>query len=637
MKLKIAERCVSKTTLSPAEEVSSRSVVWSDFKRRGISILFGSSRVAKLRLAMAAVLMLAFATGCNQSPPMPPTDAQDACPLSAATFNTWFQSGTVSLNGVVNPANSLNSPQPNCGFYSWSEQMFLWLTSPAPPTYGGGANIFDSPTFFDVSPPDASGNRTFIPHVANQIIPFPLPLRFSQRGAHGLPVIIDRSRQFFEVAPPAANAKAMVRDQAGNVVEIAHAKREDGRLVLLDKDGKTISAQISKPGTAPFEQKPPTEQKPATGKKGAGQKKPAAEQKVVNPLLATKFVIDNIPIFLDPSLAVIDVEQGQADSNVLEAQTTANGSLVYFATMVNDVYAYFLTGAKDGAITTNPSNQFPTSTTDLNNTINFAMVHGKPNPPFPDPNALAIEIKTAWVEAAGLPNLNTYITMTATIPTYTQNSSILWTQSGQKTVQLALVGIHVVGSTAGHPEMVWATFEHAGNDPIASYSYNSTSGPKTVNPSSFAWLFAASNATGNFNNPHMSFTQGTPNTINANTAGGFTISPSDTNRVEPWGIDGSNAGSNTEVISMNSHVLTMLASGDVRGNYVMTGATWTPGGSNPVPPNNNGVGTNLLANTTMETYQQGATNCFSCHSNFGAAPNPTTDISHVFPGLKPLF
>ena len=542
----------------------------------------------------------------------------------------------MTLNGVVNPANSLNAPQPNCGFYSWSEQMFLWLTSPAPAAYGGGGHIFDSPAFFDVSPPDLNGKRTFLPHVANQIRPFPLPLRFAQRGAHGLPVIIDRSRQFFEVAPPAANAKPMVRDRAGNVVEIAHARREGGRLTLLDKDGKVIAAQISRPGTTPVEQKPTAQPTPATGQKGAAKKKAGAE-KVPNSMLATRFMIDGLPIFIDPSLAVIDVEQGQADSNVLQAQTTANGSLVYFATMVNNVYAYFLTGAKDGVITTTPTNQFPTSQTDLDNTINFAMAHGKPNPPFPDPNALAIEIKTSWVEATGLPNLNTYITMTATIPTYTQNSSILWTQSGQKTVQLALVGMHVVGSTAGHPEMVWATFEHAGNTSIASYSYTSTTGPKTVNPSPFAWLFAASNANSNFNNPHMAFVEGTPNTIQANTAAGFTISPSDTDRVEPWGIDGNNAFSNTQVISMNSHVLSMLANGDVRGNYVMTGATWTPGGSNPVPPNNNGVGTNLLANTTMETYQQGATNCFSCHSNFGSAPNPTTDISHVFPGLQPLF
>jgi hypothetical protein len=599
----------------------------------------GANRAAKLTLMTAAIAALMFVLGCNPTPPMPPNDAVDACPLSQATFNTWFDGGSVTLDGVVTPADSLTAPAPNCGFYSWSERMFLWLTSPAPATYGGGGGrIFDSPAFFDVSPPDLSGNRTFLPHVAGQIRAFPLPLRVAQKGAHGLPVLIDRQRQMFEVTPAAANAKPMVRDQAGKIVEVVHARRENGRLILLDQQQNIILPQIALPGKPAAEQKPPEAPK-AT----ATQKKKAVEQKVANSMLATRFFVDGIPIFIDPALAVIDVEQGQADDNVLMAQTTANGSLVYYATMVNDVYAYFLTGAKDGAITTSPSNQFPTTSTDLNNTINFAIAHGKPNPPFPDPNALAIEIKTAWVEAANLPNLSTYITMTATIPTYTHTSSTTWTQSGQTTVQLALVGMHVVGSTASHPEMVWATFEHARNTSIASYNYNSTSGPKQINPAPFAWLFAASNATSNFNNPHMFFSAGTPNTIQAQS--GFTISPSDTNRVEPWGLDGTNAGSNTEVISMNSHVLTMLKSGDIRGNYVMTGATWTPFGSNPVPtpipPNcptkNNGVGTNLLANTTMETYQQGASNCFSCHTNFCSASNATTDISHVYPGLKPLF
>jgi hypothetical protein len=587
------------------------------------SVLSGKAASLKLHCAAgltlittALLLMLALTTGCGSTPPLPPTDAQDACPLSAATFAGWFESGSVTLNGAVNPANSLNSLVPNCGFYQWSEQMFLWLNSPAPSAYGGGAHIFDSPAFYDVSPPDASGNRTFLPHTTNMIHAF--PLRMAQRGPHRLPVIVDRLGQLREILPSPPGVKAQIRDQSGNVVEIAHARWEQGRLVLLDKEGKTIAARMAGP-VQPVE-------RPAAGKKQLTLEE--------QPTIARKFVIDGIPIFVDPSLAVIDVEQGQAgDDSVLEAQTTANGSLVYYATMVNDVYAYFLTGTKDGAITTTPPNQFPTTATDLTNTINFAMAHGKPNPPFPDPNALAIEVKSSWVEATGLPNLSSYITMTATVPEYTHTSSTTWTQTGQKTIQLAMVGMHVVGSTLGHPEMVWATFEHTGNTPLAPYTYNSTSGPKTVTSPSFSWLFAASGATTGFNNPHMTFVSGTPNTIQA--VSPFTISPSDTNRVEPWGIAGSNAGSNTQVISMNNHVLSMLASGDLRANYVMTGATWTPGGTNPTPTNN-GVGTNLLANTTMETYAQGS-NCFSCHSNFGATPNATTDTSHVFAGLQPLF
>ena len=588
-----------------------------------------SSREPRLLLMAAATLMtLLLAAGC--APPAPvPTDAQDACPLSQATFNGWFQpssisGGNVILNGVANPANSLNAPSPNCGFYQWSEQMFLWLTSPAPSEYGGGAHIFDSPAFFDVSPPDASGNRTFLAHTPSFIHVF--PLRAAQRGPHKLPVVIDISGRLLEFNPPVPELKALVRDPSGQVVEIAHARLENGRTILLDREGKVIQVQHAPTATRAATAIPATEQK---GTNKALQNSP----------LVQKFVIDGIPIFIDPSLAVIDVEQGQADGNgVLEAQIAANGSLVYYATMVNDVYAYFLTGVKDGAITTATPNQFPTTQADLDATTGFAIAHGRPNPPFPDPNALAIEVKSAWVLAAGLPNLSSYVTMTATVPTYNQTDTHTWTPTAPQTVQLALVGIHVVGSTAAHPEMVWATFEHVGNSPPATYSYNSTSGTGTqtvTQNTSGTWLFSTTGASGTPNQAHMSFA-GLPSN-NIQSVGSFTISPSDTIRSFPWGMDGSNTPSNnqsnTEVISTNAHVRGMLANSDIRANYVMTGATWT------IPGTFIQVGTNKLANTTMETYHQGL-NCFDCHQGGGSGFDPN-GLSHIFggphDGIQPLF
>src|ERR1700677_5121097 len=79
-----------------------------------------------------------------------PTNASGGCPVPAATFNGWFQSAPPSVNGVVNPANSLTfAPSSLCSFYQWSEQMFLWLLSPAPASYGGGPHIFHFPAFFE--------------------------------------------------------------------------------------------------------------------------------------------------------------------------------------------------------------------------------------------------------------------------------------------------------------------------------------------------------------------------------------------------------------------------------------------------------------------------------------------------------
>jgi hypothetical protein len=589
------------------------------------------SRVAQVVVITSAVLLMLGFGGCPPAPPpqpplnpltLLPTDPSPTCVVTPAVFATWFQpvppatTGAVTLNGIVNPANSVTFPNtPNCSFYQWSEQMFLWLTSPAPATYGGGGGlVMDSPAFYDVSPPAADGSRTFLPHTSGLIRTF--GLRAAQVGPQGLQLIFDTSGKLFQFKPAAREAKPLVREASGKTVEIKHVRLgKDRKPILLDTNGKIIRAV------------PPEAEKAAQ------------RAEVTQMAIAQRFLIDGIPIFVDPSLGVIDVEQGQAGGNgVLEA--LPGGSLVYYATMVNDVFAYFATGVKDGAIS---ANQFPTTASDLSNITTFASAHGKT---FPDPNALTVEVKSAWVEAAALPNLSSYITMNATIPTYDESNPNTWTPGpapGQKTVKLALVGIHVVGSTAGHPEMIWATFEHFANVPRATYSYVNT-GNSTVSVNqntNGSWVFAKTNSSGPFNQEHMSFSA--PNIV---AASGFTISPSDTIRwkafgaasdVSPNPIDGSSAASNTEIIAIDNSISGMIASGDVRSNYVMTGATWTIGGASP--NSGNQVGTSALSNTTMETYQQGTdttmahggTNCFTCHiSN-------TTGVSHVFVPLKPLF
>jgi hypothetical protein len=581
---------------------------------------------------IAATALFFLMLGCGPTPPGPqelPSDALNSCPVTSTLFATWFQSGSASLNGVVNPADSVHfSNSPNCDFYRWSEQMFLWLTSPAPATYGGGGGrILDSPAFYDVSP-EVGGKRTFLAHASGGIRVF--NLRAAQVGAHGLPVIFDRSGRMLEVTTPLAAAVLQVRTVTGTVVPVAHARLDKaGRPVLLDKTGKVIEVQIA-----------------ATTR----QVKPTDNRNEKNPFLVQRFNLDGIQIFIDPSLAVVDVEQGQADGGVLEAQ---NGSLVYYATIVNDVYAYFATGVKDGGITPAP-NVFPTSQADLNKVVTFAAAHGKT---FPDPNALAVEIKSSWVEAAGLANLSNYITMTATVPTYDRSNPAQWVPNGQKTVQLALVGMHVVGSTAGHPEMIWATFEHVANAPTAPYSYiNASNHTIPLTPSTAAsWVFAANGSGGPFNQMHMQASG-----LNIVPRSGFSISPSDTMRMKAFGatsdispnpLDGTTAASNSEVISANNSVRGMIT-GDVRSNYVLTGATWTIGGASPQPlfqnptPGNlgNQVGTSQLSNSTMETYQQGTgtnsiggSNCFSCHVNTTLSSSATTDNSHVFSALQPLF
>jgi mono/diheme cytochrome c family protein len=117
----------------------------------------------------------------------------------------------------------------------------------------------------------------------------------------------------------------------------------------------------------------------------------------------------------------------------------------------------------------------------------------------------------------------------------------------------------------------------------------------------------------------------------------FTISPSNTLRLDAWGSAPSpspaTAAANTEIIALNNSVLGLLPNGDVRKNYMLTGATWTPFGAPPTAGNH--VGTNKMANTTMETYQQGG-NCFDCHRSNQPSLKPEA-LSHVFGPLQPLF
>jgi hypothetical protein len=417
----------------------------------------------------------------------------------------------------------------------------------------------------------------------------------------------------FNVVRPelSPGGKLVIRNRADQPVEIERIQAgPGGKPVLLDKAGKAIDFKAGRNGSPILRDR-------------AG--------KALN-LRLSKTLLNGRPFFIDQAGNAVPTEQGEADGNVLMAQ---NGSLVYYALQVNDVYAYFLTGQKDGSIS---ATTFPTTPAALNSIEAFGLAHSKT---FPDANALAIELKSAWIEATGL-DTSKYVTMTATIPTYDKVSPTQWNANGTKRAQLALVGIHVVGSTAGHPEMVWATFEHVNNAQGGQYSYTNNATPSATltvpQDNAGSWTFSTTPPSANQNQPLLSVSG--PNIVAA--APPTPIGPSDVLRVSPWGMLGSNTASNTEVIAINNSVMSQLAAGDIRKNCIMTGATWTIFGA---PPNNNNkVGTNKLANTTMETFFQ-PSNCFNCHQGnmlgtlVGPPPTPPVGegLSHVYGPVKPLF
>jgi hypothetical protein len=368
-------------------------------------------------------------------PPFP-TDADPAGAVNPFTFNSWFAAGAPTLNGFVEPANSLTfSQQPyytntpkNFVFYSWAYQMFLWVTSPVPSKFGiAYATVLESPTFYDVSPANASGARTFIPHVSGQ--PRSFSVRAAQAGAHDLPVVMSKDGKMYEVeqSPKAANGNQIVANALGQRTEVSRINVVNGVPTLYDPKGNAIAnaKALSQPG--------------------------ANQSRLVQELQAGRR-----KLYLDIVGKPIDTEVNQATGGVLVAQT---GSLVYYETSVNDVYAYFRTQSLENGAA-NGQQQFPTSQAELDGIVAYAHAHGRT---ITDPNALAIEIKTAWVETTGLPDPSSYITTTATIPTYDKSNPTHWVPNGEKTTTLALVGMHVVGSTKDHPEMIWSTFEHQYN------------------------------------------------------------------------------------------------------------------------------------------------------------------------------
>ncbi|MCV9927333.1 hypothetical protein OIU83_06705 [Flavobacterium sp. LS1R49] len=560
-----------------------------------------------------------------------PQDVKQSCVVTDAEFKTWFKGGAVTENGLVVPANSVTfGHENNCDFYQWSEQMFLWITSPTSSgSYKSGGTVMESPVFYTVSAEDSLHNRVLTPHKPNTIMS--AVSNILQTGPNRLPIVFDKNGKMFEVEPQAKDET--VKDATNKSVVVGSViANANGLPSFIDTKGKAIS-----------------------------RPKAIIENKVHPENIVQEFKQGNKTILLDSKGDIIDTEQGQAGSN--GALIARNKSLVYYITMVNDVYAYFLTGVKNMKL---KGSHFPTTQAELKNILAYAKDNGFATPP--DPNALAMELKTSWVEVKDLPNADSYIKIKAMVPVYDKSNPKLWKLTNKTTpTTLALVGMHVVGSVAGHPEMIWSTFEHKKNSPNTAYSYRDVNDKiKQVKADSGTdWLFNVNADDTVKNTQKMTVNKNT--IIIADSLHPESIYKPNVKRIMAWGAasnvepnpeDKTPADSNSEIISINNAIHKMLVGNDIRKNYLLIGATWTAGGVTPngfsYPYNGhpvtvgNAIGTGRLANSTMETFFQApnsnavpnsgtnaVTSCLYCHG-YSLDPMNKTGLSHVFSDIIAL-
>jgi len=227
----------------------------------------------------------------------------------------------------------------------------------------------------------------------------------------------------------------------------------------------------------------------------------------------------------------------------------------------------------------------------------------------------SIELKASWrvAEKAGkvlIPDADErFFVVSTVIPTVSVDDEGMIVEQNDKPIEvkMALIGMHVAGVVKGHPEFIWATFEHVDNAPKCdAIPATEPAAAPTLGPSGQPWSLydgkAPKSAANQFdtNNP---------------------LGP--VNICLAHGQGGGSEDNTRAIVELNASVHALQ--GDSKwANYELGGAIWTNG---DVPVNNGAfppdapttatqLGSLQLANTTMESFTQND-NCFACH-NAGA-------------------
>ncbi|MCL1126903.1 hypothetical protein [Shewanella surugensis] len=288
------------------------------------------------------------------------------------------------------------------------------------------------------------------------------------------------------------------------------------------------------------------------------------------------------------------------------------GNFVYYDILVNEISYDFITQCDlyQSNCAAKVYEQYPSNGSGENNYANLR---------FP---ASSFVLKTAWM--LNPKNEEDYFVIPGII-----------SKNCQK-VDLALVGMHVVGTTEVHKEFIWATFDHNKNAPDCELveSGNVPNDPQKP------W---------NFYNPEC---KDCPrNTFQAG-------KPTQVCRIHPYGEStvAEQAPDNTPNMkqinqSMSDNITSSNGTPNYWANYELTGNVWSKNGNLPATTNFQ-RGSLASANVSMETYVQDgvatinpAFNCMSCHNvatgtqGTGryaiATQQSNAAVSHLFKQVQP--
>jgi len=273
----------------------------------------------------------------------------------------------------------------------------------------------------------------------------------------------------------------------------------------------------------------------------------------------------------------------------------------------------------------------------------------------------ALELKASWVAADAIPadSLKNY---------YVTKASFGHESTGIDTIDVVLLGLHVVGRVVNHPEFIWATFEHDAMSPEYDWTNSTDSTDAAISTTAGdSLLFTNLDTTNGAMAITYNSTTNTPYQVQkAFNLYEFGVPRTNGNAFVVAGQDGSQNFNN--ISDINACVKTSLGRSKW-SHYFYKGSIWintdnlTPQEQNDIVIGmsvNNSLGnvsedTLLrgslgLSNMTLETYTQtfesfsGPTfdihnlkenqigNCFGCHSASSNSNYSMLYISHLFNG-----